>query len=162
MSEEVERKFVVAEPSEVRGRLASAGVASTAVAIRQGYLAAEDDVELRLRITGSGSVITVKAGSGLHRTEVECAITDADAEALWPRTVGRRLEKVRHRVDLGPLTAEVDIYGGELDGLVVVEVEFASEAAADDFTPPDWFGDEVTGRREWSNASLARHGAPSS
>ncbi|MCU1389434.1 MAG: hypothetical protein JWL72_2772 [Ilumatobacteraceae bacterium] len=161
MSEEVERKFVVVDVPGVRERLAAVGVPPS-VAIRQGYLAEEDDVELRLRITDAGSVITVKAGSGLHRTEVECTITDADAEALWPRTVGRRLEKVRHRVGLGAVTAEIDVYGGVLDGLVVVEVEFTSDAAADAFAPPGWFGNEVTGMREWSNAALARYGRPGS
>ncbi|MCU1398460.1 MAG: adenylate cyclase [Acidimicrobiales bacterium] len=158
----MERKFVVADLAGMRERLAVANPVPAPVSIRQGYLAEEHDVELRLRITDVGSVITIKAGSGLHRTEVECTITDADARSLWPRTVGRRLEKVRHRVDLGDLTAEVDVYGGALDGLVVVEVEFTSAATADAFTPPDWFGDEVTGMREWSNAALARHGRPRS
>src|SRR4051794_41969955 len=87
--------------------------------MRQGYLAEDGDVEVRLRITDAGSVITVKAGSGLHRTGGESAITDQDAEALWPKTVGRRIEKVRHRVAVGELTAEGDGYGGGPQGMGV-------------------------------------------
>jgi adenylate cyclase len=42
----------------------------------------------------------------------------------------------------------------------VVEVEFASRQEAEAFDPPDWFGAELTGAAGWSNAALARHGAP--
>jgi CYTH domain-containing protein len=64
-------------------------------------------------------------------------------------------------VDLdGGRVAEVDLYAGSLAGLRIVEVEFASADDASRFTPPSWFGSEVTGDRRWTNAELARHGAP--
>ena len=159
MSDEVERKFLVeaALPPELLG---------DGQVLRQGYVAEEGDVEVRLRITDDAAVLTVKAGSGLRRTEVEAEIPSASAEALWPSTEGRRIAKTRHRVELpvapdgtAPV-AEVDIYSGELDGLRTVEVEFASESAASAFVPPPWFGRELTGDKAWSNASLARRGRP--
>jgi CYTH domain-containing protein len=58
------------------------------------------------------------------------------------------------------VTAVVDVFGGDLEGLCLVEVEFASEAGAAAFVAPDWFGEEVTGRPEWSNAPLSRFGRP--
>ena len=64
------------------------------------------------------------------------------------------------RVPVAGGVAEVDRYGGELDGLWTVEVEFDSEQAADAFTPPAWFGTELTGTPGWSNGDLARHGRP--
>jgi adenylate cyclase len=36
-----------------------------------------------------------------------------------------------------------------------VEVEFDSEAAAGAFTPPAWFGPEITGHPRYSNRLLA-------
>jgi CYTH domain-containing protein len=54
----------------------------------------------------------------------------------------------------------VDVYGGDLAGLCVAEVEFPTLADADGFRAPGWFGEEVTGRPGWSNAALARHGRP--
>jgi adenylate cyclase len=134
--------------------------------LRQGYLAEENDVVLRVRITteleATSAVITVKAGGGLSRVEVEVPIALDEAEELWPHTIGRRIEKVRHRIPLGPGgdVAELDVYEGALSGLLTVEVEFDSEDAANEFVPPAWFGREVTGRQEWSNAALARHGRP--
>jgi CYTH domain-containing protein len=105
--------------------------------------------------------MTVKGGRGLDRTEVELRLDDADAGDLWPHARPRSLEKVRSRVRLtDALTAELDVYEGDLAGLRVVEVEFDDLAAADAFTPPAWFGREVTGERGWSNAELATHGSP--
>jgi adenylate cyclase len=131
--------------------------------LRQGYVAGEGDVQVRVRITDTSADLTIKAGVGLTRTEVVLPLDAADAEALWPTTEGRRVDKRRHRVPLAgedDLVAEVDVFAGALEGLVRIEVEFASEAAAHAFSPPAWFGREVTGERAWSNVSLARFGRP--
>jgi adenylate cyclase len=133
------------------------------MAIRQGYLAEEGDATVRIRITDQGATLTVKVGAGLSRTEVEVDVAADQADALWQHTTGRRIEKARHRVPLGDdggLIAEVDLYEGSLSGLCTAEVEFASEDDAAAFTPPTWFGREVTGEKSWSNASLAREGRP--
>ena len=156
MTIEIERKFLLSEPL-LSGQL------GVGVRLRQGYLAEEDTVEVRVRITSATATLTVKAGTGVSRTEVDVAISFEQAEALWPHTVGRRIDKTRHRVALDdPLghVAEVDVYAGALTGLYVAEVEFSSELDAAAFVPPEWFGRELTGESEWSNASLARRGRP--
>jgi len=56
--------------------------------------------------------------------------------------------------------AELDEYSDRLAGLAVVEVEFGSEAEAARFSPPGWFGREVTGQPAWANQSLAVSGLP--
>jgi CYTH domain-containing protein len=148
---EIERKFRVA-------RLPTDLVEGTS--LRQAYVAVEGDVEVRVRSDGTHHALTVKGGAGLVRDEVEVAI-DATAFAdLWRVAGTRHLEKTRHRVDLNGLTAELDLYAGALAGLAVVEVEFASRQEAEAFDPPDWFGAELTGEAAWSNAALARNGAP--
>ena len=154
MATEIERKFLVTHlPVDV--------VLDKAIPMRQGYLAEEGDVEVRLRITADTATVTVKAGHGMQRTEVESRIPSAGAEQLWTHTAGRRLDKRRHRIGHGDAVIELDIYAGELDGLMVAEVEFPDTDAADGFRPPPWFATELTGRREWSNAALARDGRPS-
>ncbi len=153
MVAEIERKFLVSE-------LPPPPVLGPGAGLRQGYLAEEAGVEVRVRIADGEARLTVKAGSGLTRTEVEISIAAADAEALWPLTAGRRVEKRRHRVHVDGGVAEVDVYGGALAGLVVVEVEFDDREGAARFVPPAWFGEEVTGNPAWSNASLARSGRP--
>lgn len=156
VTKEVERKFILPEPP-------SAERLGPGVHIRQGYLAEQDGVEVRLRITSESATLTVKAGTGLSRTEVEVEISAGQADTLWPHTASRRIDKTRHRVLLdGTLghVAEVDVYAGALAGLCVTEVEFSSEAAAAAFVPPAWFGRELTGQQGWSNAALAREGRP--
>jgi adenylate cyclase len=148
---EVERKFRVARVPTGLG---------DGTALRQAYVAVEGDVEVRVRSDGTHHVLTVKGGAGLERDEVEVAIDPAAFADLWRLAGDRQLEKTRHRVELDGLTAELDLYAGALTGLAVVEVEFASRQEAEAFDPPDWFGPELTGAAGWSNAALARHGAP--
>ena len=134
---------------------------SRSTRLRQGYLAEERDVAVRVRVAGEVATLTVKAGRGVSRVEVEHEIPLDEAEALWIYTEGRRIDKVRTRVPLETgLVAEVDRYEGDLAGLCTIEVEFPTEQAARAFVPPVWFGREVTGADEWTNAALARHGRP--
>jgi CYTH domain-containing protein len=153
---EIERKFVLSEmPDE--------GVLGVGEPLRQGYVAEEGDVAVRVRIAQQAATLTIKAGGGLARSEVEVPISSDDAEELWAHTAGRRIEKTRHRVAVGgggDRVADVDVYAGELSGLCTAEVEFDSEDDAAAFVPPGWFGREVTGERGWSNSALARHGLP--
>lgn len=150
---EIERKWVVTTvPEDVD--------LGPGTPLRQGYLCRDGAVEVRLRRQPRSSTLTLKAGSGLTRVEIERELDEAEADALWVHTVGRRLEKTRHRVEVGDITADVDLYAGPLEGLCVVEVEFTSEDAASSFDAPAWFGREVTGDRRWSNAALADDGMP--
>jgi adenylate cyclase len=129
--------------------------------IRQGYLPVElEDVELRVRRKGDEHVVTVKRGHGERRGEHEEEISPDAFDALWPLTEGRRIEKVRHQVEHGGLVIEVDVYAGELAGLVVAEIEFGSEQDAERFEPPGWLGRELTGDERYSNAALAERGLP--
>ena len=154
MTVEIERRFVLST-------LPNAPTLGDGVTMRQGYLAEEGDVAVRVRITPTWSKVTIKAGRGLSRTEIEFDVTPEQAEALWVHTEGRRIDKVRHRVALdgpGDLVDEVDLYHGALAGLCTGEVEFDSEDIARSFDPPAWLGREVTGQPGWSNAELARSG----
>jgi CYTH domain-containing protein len=149
---EIERKFRVARvPGDV----------GDGARLRQGYVALDGAVEVRVRDEDGACTLTVKGGKGIERAEVELPLASDQFAELWDLAGDRRIDKARHRVALGGgLTAEVDLYGGGLDGLAVVEVEFPDRAAADGFTPPDWFGEELTGVAGWSNADLAVHGRP--
>ncbi len=151
---QVERKFVVDEPPPELERHPSSE-------IRQGYLAVDKDgTEVRVRSRDGSAVMTVKQGAGRERAEEEFEIGAERFDRLWPLTDGRRVEKCRYVVPFEDLAIEVDVYEGPLGGLVVAEVEFPDAARADVFTPPDWFGREVTDDGRYKNQSLARNGLP--
>jgi adenylate cyclase len=149
---EVERKFLVQHPPELEG--------TESDEIEQGYLAVGADGEVRLRRKGGQPLLTAKRGSGISRDEAEVELDREAFERLWPLTEGRRLHKRRHVIPHGDLKIEVDVYEGDLEGLVVAEIEFDSEEEARGFEPPDWIGEEVTGDVRYLNETLATRGRP--
>jgi CYTH domain-containing protein len=150
---EIERKFRV-------GEVPGLGAAEP-VRIEQGYLAIDEEAEVRLRRGGDVRRLTTKRGHGDERDEVEIDLAAADFERLWPLTAGRRVTKTRHLIPLdGGLTAEVDVYEGDLEGLRVAEIEFPDTATEHRFEPPAWLGEELTGDERYANQTLAAKGLP--
>jgi adenylate cyclase len=150
---EVERKFLVGEVPDLRG--------TDPDEIEQGYLAIGSEGEVRVRRKGDRLLLTAKRGSGLSRQEAEVEIDRASFGELWSLTDGRRLTKRRHVLRYGEYKIELDVYGGELEGLIVAEIEFVSEEDAKAFDPPAWLGEEVTGDHRYLNETLATAGLPS-
>jgi CYTH domain-containing protein len=155
MADEVERKFLLDEPPDWLQ-------SCSAVRIKQGYLAIAEEAEVRLRKADDQCLLTVKRGAGEVRKEVEVTLDTEQFDTLWPLTEPRRLEKSRYLVPLDDgHSAEVDIYKGDLEGLMVAEVEFDSGAQSREFQPPAWLGEEVTGDSRYANQRLALDGLPS-
>lgn len=71
------------------------------------------------------------------------------------------MTKTRHLIliDDGS-SAEVDVFDGELEGLVIGEIEFGSEEQSGHFEPPAWMGREITGDNRYAGQSLALDGRP--
>ena len=53
------------------------------------------------------------------------------------------------------LIAEMDVFKGNLLGLVMVEVEFKNEEDAINFVPPSWFGEDVSDDYRYRNVHLS-------
>jgi CYTH domain-containing protein len=147
---EIERKFLVRQEA-----LPELG---NGTAIVQGYLAIEaDGNEVRIRRKGDAYFLTVKSGdTGMTRAEAECSIAERMFQELWPLAAARSVEKTRHELTLSDgLVAELDVFSGNNAGLLLVEVEFADEQSALGFTPPAWFGEDVTDQSKYKNKNLA-------
>jgi adenylate cyclase len=154
MGIEIERKFIV-------NNLPASLADLTGAAIRQGYIiVAEGGVELRIRQKQGRFFQTIKAGEGLTRTEIEIELSQEQFRQLWPHTQGRRVSKTRYTLPVGNHTAELDRFDGDLAGLVLVEVEFPTVDASRQFSPPPWFGADVTEDRRYKNRQLAVYGIP--
>jgi CYTH domain-containing protein len=54
----------------------------------------------------------------------------------------------------------INEFRGNLEGLVLAEVEFASREKSEEFEPPDWFGEEVTEDIRYKNQNLAQKDVP--
>ena len=125
--------------------------------LRQGYLSADPTRTVRVRIDGERAFLTIKGKSvGATRGEWEYPIPVAEAAELLDTLCQQPLvEKYRRRIAVGAHTWEVDEFLGANAGLVVAEIELASEDEA--FEKPDWIGREVTGEARYFNSNLIRH-----
>jgi len=148
MGVEIERKFLV-EGDAWR----TLGQASL---LRQGYLSLDAARTVRVRIDGEQAFLTIKGKNvGASRGEWEYPIPVAEAAELLDGLCQQPLvEKVRRRIVHGPHTWEVDEFLGANAGLLVAEIELASEDEA--FEKPDWIGREVTGDARYFNSNLIR------
>ena len=63
--------------------------------------------------------------------------------------------KTRYYIPYDKHTIELDIYEGIFKGLIVAEVEFESLDEANLFTPPAWFGEDISNNIEYRNKILA-------
>ena len=143
---EIERKFLVT--GDAYRRLAPG------VCIRQGYLNADPDRTVRVRIAGEKAAIAVKGrNAGITRLEFEYEIPKPDAELMLERIAVRPIiEKVRYRVPYAGRIWEVDEFFGANAGLVVAEVELARED--EPFEKPGWVGAEVSDDPRYYNSNL--------
>jgi adenylate cyclase len=149
MGVEIERKFLL-QGEAWRGL-------GQAVLLRQGYLSSARERVVRVRIEGEQAMLTIKgANVGATRGEWEYPIPLADAVELLDGLCEQPLiEKVRHRIEHAGMVWEVDEFLGANAGLVVAEIELASEDQP--FEKPDWIGAEVSGDVRYYNANLIRH-----
>jgi adenylate cyclase len=149
MGREIERKFLVRSLDWTRE-------ATSACPLRQGYLAIDDGINVRVRTDGQSAWLTIKGrGEGITRPEFEYEIPVADAAALLPLCRGRLVEKTRHLVPVGALSWEIDEFTGDNAGLVIAEIELPDEGIP--VPQPAWLGAEVTADPRYLNANLAVH-----
>jgi len=152
MKVEVERRFLVV------GEGWRAGVTRSR-AIRQGYLAREDGVTVRLRLAEARATLTIKGPGLLLRPEFEYPVPAEEAAAMLEALCGgRSLAKTRHDIPFGGLVWEVDVFEGPLAGLVLAEVELPDILHAPELPP--WAGAEVTQDPRYANAALASAAGP--
>jgi CYTH domain-containing protein len=153
MAKEIERKFLVAD---ARWR----DLVEEEILIRQFYVAVGAGRTIRIRISnGATAMLTLKfSGPGRGRDEFEYAIPLAEAEEMQGFALGRVIEKTRCHVHHGGYLYEVDIFGGELAGLIIAELETPDDVPEEELPP--WLGREVTQDGRYYNASLALRDVP--
>ncbi|MBQ2980795.1 MAG: CYTH domain-containing protein [Lachnospiraceae bacterium] len=128
--------------------------------IEQAYLCTEPVV--RVRKDDDDYYMTYK-GKGLKvREEYNLPLT-ADAYAhLLKKADGNVITKTRYLIPLQDnnlnkdLLIELDVFEGKFEGLYLAEVEFTSEEDADNFTPPYWFGEDVTLDGTYHNSRMSQ------
>ncbi|NGZ75198.1 CYTH domain-containing protein [Saccharibacillus alkalitolerans] len=159
MAMEIERKFLLdRKPDELIAE--GAFTRRTRQVIEQTYLALDEQQEIRVRRlvdADTGAVEythTFKQGNGMSREEVEYSITESIYEQLFRASGAVPLTKTRTTGEWNGITVELDRY--DQLNLTVAEVEFDSLEEAESFVPPEWFGEDISSKREYSNKKVWR------
>ncbi len=147
---EIERKFLVRDDSYK-------ALAQRSYRIRQGYICSGHGHTVRVRQRDQQGFLTIKGPSldgGLSRYEFEKEITLDEATQLFRLCKPGIIDKTRYLVPVDDgHTFEVDEFYGDNEGLVVAEVELG--APDEPYVRPPFLGQEVTGDRRYTNASLS-------
>jgi adenylate cyclase len=125
--------------------------------LKQGYLNADKNRTVRIRIADEKAFITIKGKSnkaGTTRFEWEKEIPFSEAEELLLLCEPSIIEKYRYLIKKGTHTFEVDVFLGDNLGLLVAEIELNSENET--FEKPTWLGNEVTGELKYYNSSISK------
>ena len=147
---EIERKFLI-EKENLPENLAS----YPCHRIEQGYLCTSPVV--RIRRQDDDYFLTYKSKGLMSREEYNLPLTAESYEHLKAKADGNIISKKRYLIPLPDgLTIELDVFAAPFEGLWIAEVEFLSEEQANAFTPPEWFGEEVTWSSEYHNSTLSQ------
>lgn len=150
MAQEIERKFLVT------GDYKSQAYAHSR--ITQGYICSAHGRTVRVRLRDGRGYLTIKGASdaaGMSRYEWEKEIPREEAEELMKLCEKGVIDKTRYLVRSGNHVFEVDEFYGDNEGLVMAEVELASEDES--FEKPAFIGREVTGDVRYYNSQLMKH-----
>lgn len=89
--------------------------------------------------------------------EVELPLKKEAYEHLREKADGQIITKTRYIIPMGNnRKIELDVFHGYLDGLVFAEIEFESEEEAKSCEVPEWFLEDVTFDRRYSNAFMTK------
>jgi len=144
---EIERKFMInALPTDI--------VNYPYHMIEQGYLCT--DPVIRVRREDNNYYMTYKSGGMMIREEYNLPLTKEAYELLLPKTEGNIITKKRVLIPYESYTIELDIFEAPFAPLFLAEVEFESEEEATHFTPPSWFGKDVTEDGRYHNSNMSK------
>lgn len=121
--------------------------------IEQAYLCTEPVV--RIRKENDNYYLTYKSKGFLKREEYNLPLTPDSYKHLLAKADGNIITKKRYLIPYLEHTIELDVFEGVFNGTVVAEVEFSSTDEADNFTPPNWFGEDVTYNKEYHNSYMS-------
>jgi adenylate cyclase len=146
MAQEIERKYLV--------DVAAWKPRDEGTHYRQGYLSSQKERVVRVRLEGAEAKLTIKGITvGVTRAEFEYPIPVDDAVAMLRDLCEQPLIEKRRHVEVHEgKTWEIDVFLGDNEGLVLAEVELASEN--EPISIPSWAIHEVSNDARYYNANL--------
>ena len=124
--------------------------------IEQAYLCTNPVV--RVRREDDTYYMTYKGGGMMAREEYNLPLNEESYQHLKEKADGNVIGKTRYLIPLEKdnLVAEVDVFDPPFAPLIMAEVEFESETAANTFVAPEWFGEDVTFDGRYHNSYMSK------
>jgi len=121
--------------------------------IIQAYLFRSPEKTIRVRIKGDKGFLTIKGKTtGISRSEFEYEIPFAEAEQLISEFADKIILKNRYEIKVGSHLWEIDEFHGNLEGLLLAEIELSDEA--EEFELPTWATSDVSTDENYYNSKL--------
>ena len=149
----IERKFLLKEPVPVLpGRRSET--------FHIGCLSAQGTREVFVCRAGTKRFLRTREGRQRFLRKFDIPIGKSHFDLLWKLVEGARILKKCHRARVGRLDFQVETLECAKSSLSIAVVHFPKRQLAVAFQPPEFFGTEITGREEFSDAHLCMHGIP--
>ncbi len=87
--------------------------------------------------------------------EVELPLTSQAYCHLKEKADGIPIRKTRYCIPYESYRIELDVFHDAYEGMYLAEVEFPSVEESRRFSPPNWFGEDVSGDYHYTNSYLA-------
>lgn len=145
MGKEIERKFKVKEIPDLKRY--------DFKCIEQGYL--NTNPVIRVRKEDDKYYMTYKGKGHIEREEYNLPLNKESYDHLIIKSDGKIITKKRYLIPYDKYTIELDVFENDYQGLIIAEVEFESMEEANAFAPPEWFGEDVSKDKNYTNAHLA-------
>ncbi len=120
--------------------------------IEQAYLNTKP--VMRIRRQDDEYYFTYKNSGLMAREEYNLPLNRESFEHLVTKADGRVIRKRRYLIPYEQFTIELDIFKGDLEPLIIAEVEFDSIDEANAFVPPEWFEQDVTNDPRYHNSNM--------
>lgn len=112
------------------------------IRLKDIYIPDTDGVHPRLRLRKKGDKyevtkkVPLTEGDASAHTEMTIPLSEEEFTTLENTSV-KTVEKDRYNLTIDGHEAEIDVFTGKLEGLVVIDFEFDSEESKNAFTAPD-------------------------
>ena len=152
---EIEKKFLVKEIPFELDKLEKEE-------IEQGYLCIKPTVRIRKSnneyfLNYKWKNKNIEDINAIHNIEYEMPLTKENYEHLLSKVDDYMIIKTRYIVPLEDgHTVELDVFKGNLEGLMFAEIEFKDDNDVSSFIMPEWLGKDITTDKFYDNTLLSK------
>lgn len=154
MGVEIERKFIVSGDIAKDYYEKAMNGQYEYKKIEQAYLTTNPVI--RVRKSNDKYYMTYKGKGFIEREEYNLPLTEEAYMTLREKADGNIISKTRVLIPYDRYTIELDIFDKPFEKITIAEVEFETLDDANNFSKPEWFLEDVTEDRRYSNSYLSR------